>query len=89
MQDIASIIVMVLVTLCCLLVLAMAAIFMAITAPVTWPGEALVWIGLHLGIADEVRDLRGSLDRFYASREQLNDACVGLAHNIAHPFDED
>lgn len=89
MQNIASIIAMALLTLFCLIVLAMAAIFMAITAPVTWLGEALVWIGLHLGIADQVRDLRGSLDRFYVSRERLNEACVGLAHNIAHPFDED
>lgn len=88
MQDIASIIAMALLTLFCLLVLAVAAIFMAVTAPVTWVGEALVWIGLRFGIADKVRDLRDSLDNFYLSRERLNEACVGLAHNIAHPFDD-
>lgn len=88
MQDIVSIIVMALVTLCCLFVLALAAIFMSVTAPVAWLGEAMAWTGLRLGIADEMRDLRESLDSFYASRERLNEACVGLAHNIAHPFDE-
>lgn len=89
MQDIASIIAMALVTLCCLLVLAMAAIFMTITAPVAWLGEALVWAFRHPVFADQVRDLQGSLDRFYVSRERLNEACVGLAYDIARPFGED
>jgi hypothetical protein len=89
MNDIISIIAMALITLCCLFVLALAAIFMTVTAPVAWLGEACVWIGLCLGIADEVRNLRESLDSFYASRERLNEACVGLAHNIAYPFNED
>lgn len=89
MQDVVSIIAMALLTIFCLFVLALAAIFMTVTAPVAWLGEALVWIGSRLGIADEVRDLRESLDSFYASRGRLNEACVGLAHNIARPFDDD
>ena len=89
MSDIISIIAMALLTLFCLLILAMAAIFMTVTAPVAWLGEAVVWAGQRFGIADEVRDLRESLDSFYASRGRLNDACVGLARNIVHPFDEE
>ena len=70
----------------CLILLAIAAVFLYVTWPVCWLGEAACWLSSRIGNQTEAGELRTTLDQHYTARRSLMEACAGLAHDIAHPF---